>query len=266
MPPARTTSLSGPATGPTVGPTSLGVSLAVHGVAVASIVFAFYAPRTPTEPEDGSRQVVAAQIEVTDRSILEDPIQETLAAIDVPVDVIEPIPLDDISDLFDEPLPDPFADAVIEYHAAPQIAAPDLDPERLLEDPQLRKEAPAEPASLEAITPAEPEPEPAVTDAAPEAEAPDPGAIVAPSPIASECPPPAYPRLAERRGWTGTVVLLIDVAADGTVSDVRIESSSGHDILDEAAVAAVRTWRYRPGTLGGEAAGLVVRKPIRFDR
>jgi protein TonB len=61
------------------------------------------------------------------------------------------------------------------------------------------------------------------------------------------------------------VVLLIDVAADGSVTAVRIESSSGHGILDDAALAAVRTWRFRPGTLGGQESALVVRRPISFE-
>ncbi|QDV08916.1 transport protein TonB [Planctomycetes bacterium Poly30] len=296
MPPARTnpptsqalapssSSSAGVPAGSALGPMSLGVSLAVHGAAVASIVLAFYSPWAPSEPEEGSRDVVAARMEAPDRTILDEPEEERLAELQEPVEVLEPIPLDDFEDLFSEDLPDPFAPVEPETFEAP-LAPPELNPLDLLQDLELPN--PARPSEAVALPePAESQPvESQPAEAAPSesstvadveapvekegettAEATASEAMVLPSPIPSECPPPIYPRLAERRGWTGTTVLLIDVAADGTVTGVRIESSSGHEVLDEAAVAAVRTWRFRPGTLGGQTAALVVRKPIRFDR
>ena len=50
--------------------------------------------------------------------------------------------------------------------------------------------------------------------------------------IHGTCPVPGYPRLALNRGWQGTVVVTIDVRVDGTVSDVRVVTSSGHKVLD----------------------------------
>jgi protein TonB len=250
---------------------SLGVSLAVHGVAAFSIVLAYRQPWA--ELDEGSTQVVGAQLDVYDRSLFDEP--EEAPAFIVPVDV-EPIP-----EL--EPLPPEALEPPTEWGLAPAALIeelhwdqlpPDLDPDRILQDPELprrTKEQPEEQSVEAPVTPPEVAPETpveaeqtAVADA-PEGpvEAKEP-AVVSPRAVPSDCPPPAYPRLAERRGWTGTVVLLIDVAADGSVTEVRVESSSGYDILDEAAVSAVRGWRFQPGTLGGEAAALVVRKPIRF--
>jgi periplasmic protein TonB len=262
-----------------MGPMSLGMSLAVHGVAVASIVLAFYSPWSPSEPEEGSRDVIAARLEVIDREILDEPEEERLAELDVPEELVDPFTLDDFEDVFEETVADPFAEIDPPLTFDAPMTPPDLNPENLLEDPELPREksgpaaARQEEKPSEAVAPAPPARSSAAESDTPTDEdsdrtsdAPSSEALVSPSPIPSECPPPAYPRLAERRGWTGTVVLLIDVAADGTVSDVRIESPSGHDILDEAAVAAVRTWRFRPGTLGGRTAALVVRKPIRFGR
>lgn len=64
-------------------------------------------------------------------------------------------------------------------------------------------------------------------------------------------PPPEYPELARRRGYEGSLLLDFEVRADGTCGEVRVLESSGHDVLDEAAVRAVRQWRFRPATRWG---------------
>ena len=62
---------------------------------------------------------------------------------------------------------------------------------------------------------------------------------------------PEYPPTARRLGQEGTVVLLIYVQADGKVSDVKIQKSSGFDKLDEAALReAKRSWRFIPAKEG----------------
>jgi protein TonB len=49
-----------------------------------------------------------------------------------------------------------------------------------------------------------------------------------------------YPSIARLRGWQGTAVISIQLAADGSVLQVRVEQSSGHDVLDSQALAMVR--------------------------
>jgi protein TonB len=49
-----------------------------------------------------------------------------------------------------------------------------------------------------------------------------------------------YPEEARRRGLEGSLVLSVDVLADGSIEHVRIMRSSGYDLLDEAAVRIVR--------------------------
>ncbi len=90
-----------------------------------------------------------------------------------------------------------------------------------------------------------------------------------PSPLVRPVPSednrqPRYPRLAKRRGWDGVVVLAVHVAADGSVSDVEIAESSGHESLDEAARKAALEWTYTPAHRGDERVALVVRQSIRF--
>lgn len=65
--------------------------------------------------------------------------------------------------------------------------------------------------------------------------------------------PPPYPALARRMGEQGEVRLDIQVAMDGTVSDIRLKVSSGSTLLDQTAMETVRKWRFRPATVGGKA-------------
>jgi len=76
--------------------------------------------------------------------------------------------------------------------------------------------------------------------------------------------PPEYPPQAHRAGVEGTVLLRVLVAADGEVSRVQILESSGHSILDAAAVRAVRSWQYIPAQRGGQPVATTIRQPVRF--
>ena len=61
---------------------------------------------------------------------------------------------------------------------------------------------------------------------------------------------PEYPDEALKSRITGTVRLHIILEKDGTVKQVEVVS--GHPLLVQAAVDAVRQWRYQPTTLNGE--------------
>ncbi len=49
--------------------------------------------------------------------------------------------------------------------------------------------------------------------------------------------PPRYPQEAMRNGWQGRSVLRFKVDADGSVTPPTVAQSSGHAVLDEAALA-----------------------------
>ncbi len=78
-------------------------------------------------------------------------------------------------------------------------------------------------------------------------------------------PRPEYPRAAREAGWEGTTVLQVLVLADGTVGLVSLHKTSGYAVLDEAALTAVKTWRFVPAMDGSFPIKSVVRLPIRFD-
>ena len=75
---------------------------------------------------------------------------------------------------------------------------------------------------------------------------------------------PAYPPLARLRGYQGVVVLFVEVLADGRVGQVEIKRSAGHDILDRAALEAVRIWSFEPGRREGRVVTMSVEVPVRF--
>ncbi len=78
-------------------------------------------------------------------------------------------------------------------------------------------------------------------------------------------PSPEYPGIARKRGYQGNTLLSVLVRRDGTVGDVQVLSSSGHPVLDRAAVAAVKHWLFEPGTRGEKKVEMRVKIPIRFE-
>ena len=63
--------------------------------------------------------------------------------------------------------------------------------------------------------------------------------------------PPVYPEIAHRMHVGGKVVLLVEIQADGTVSDTKVES--GHALLAPAAQDAVRKWKFAPNPSASES-------------
>lgn len=56
-----------------------------------------------------------------------------------------------------------------------------------------------------------------------------------------------YPREAIERGWEGRVVLLLTLDADSRIRGIEVASSSGHPILDGAALKAATRITALPG-------------------
>ena len=76
---------------------------------------------------------------------------------------------------------------------------------------------------------------------------------------------PPYPKRAREMGWEGTVVLRVEVKPDGTVGAASVHRTSGYLTLDEAALVAVKRWRFAPQTDGAFSFATVVDVPVRFD-
>ena len=90
------------------------------------------------------------------------------------------------------------------------------------------------------------------------------GNVVKPVPRYESNPWPVYPRLPDRTRPEGVVRLRVKVSAAGTVEGVRLERSSGHEVLDRAALEVVPRWRFIPATMGGKPVALETTVTVPF--
>jgi len=152
---------------------------------------------------------------------------------------------------------------------SPLQAAPEKSEPQAVAKPKPRSK-PAEPlqplAQAEKQAAAAETPPPAAASAAPVPHAaqglpdrePDYQAAYLNNPI------PAYPMVARRMGWQGRVVLNVEVLANGSPGQIRLQQSSGHEVLDNAALQAVRGWRFVAARQGGQAVTQRFLVPIPF--
>jgi TonB family protein len=64
---------------------------------------------------------------------------------------------------------------------------------------------------------------------------------------------PAYPELARKMNLTGTVKVEVVVAPNGSVKDAKVVG--GHPVLANAAMEAIKKWRFEPAAM--ESSGVV---------
>lgn len=97
-------------------------------------------------------------------------------------------------------------------------------------------------------------------------DAPPPAPSVPPTAVkAVDAPPPEYPLELACDGIGGRVELMITVGTDGSVTRADMQRSSGQAALDEAALEAVRGWRFRAATYNGQPVETQVAVPITFN-
>jgi TonB family protein len=85
------------------------------------------------------------------------------------------------------------------------------------------------------------------------------------SPRYAQNPKPVYPQEAREKGYQGKVLLRVEVLANGRVGQVAVKKSSGCEVLDRSALAAVREWRFVPARKGEAAVPVWVIIPIKFQ-
>lgn len=78
-------------------------------------------------------------------------------------------------------------------------------------------------------------------------------------------PRPNYPFAARRMGLQGKVVLNVEVLAEGLCGQAHVHQSSGHDMLDNAALQTVKTWKFVPASQAGRAVTKWFKIPIQFS-
>jgi TonB family protein len=105
----------------------------------------------------------------------------------------------------------------------------------------------------------------AASGSAPTAEAPS--EAVPPQIILSSQKQPLYPPAAFKARYTGSVTVEMTVGKDGAVGDAKVLHCTRPKVgFEEAAIDAVKQWRFEPGTVDGEPVDVVTRLNLNFTR
>jgi periplasmic protein TonB len=157
----------------------------------------------------------------------------------------------------------------------PQPPKAQLQPKPVPRTPPVIAAPATSPPSAEAfVVPEVPPPPPApMQPTAPisstsEAAPPAPQTRMLPDSAVQYLQPPelVYPRLSQRNGETGLVIVRAYVgSAGGAPHSVQIDRSSGHARLDQAALAAVQKARFKPYAEKGQPVEGWALVPIRFE-
>lgn len=233
---------------------SMALSFALHGLALVPLLLAGASGSAPSE-----EPALLVEISLAAPAPTPDP------AIDVPVaDPPPPIDASEIAPTIVE-LPSP--------DEPPPLDIADLKP---IDPPKPQPKPQAAPTPQAKPAPPRPAPKPAVTQTA---TAPDAGtaqitqtATAAPSAIVWEhhprfrVPPrPAvYPPRAIELGHQGEALVRVRLQPDGSAAEIVLWRGSGFDLLDKAALAAVRGWQFMPAMRNGHAVAAWVEIPVRF--
>jgi protein TonB len=136
-------------------------------------------------------------------------------------------------------------------------------------EPLLVSSAPVTSAT-EPVAPM-PEPEPLKIAPMPEpvveAAQKPPVPIALSSDLSVSCPQrsmPNYPAISKRMNEQGSVVLRVELDEVGRIASARIATSSGFKRLDEAGLAALKSWQCNPSTRNGVAVRAVALQPFDF--
>ncbi|KYP12884.1 MAG: hypothetical protein A0129_00315 [Limnobacter sp. CACIAM 66H1] len=129
--------------------------------------------------------------------------------------------------------------------------------------PEPVREVAQEPVQQAAPTPPAP-PSAPVQQATPAPEAPAP--VTPPRTDAAHLnnPAPQYPALSRRLGEQGRVMLDVYILPDGSVGEIKLNRSSGFPRLDNAALQAVKTWKYVPAKRGDKPIPFWYVQPVSF--
>jgi len=156
---------------------------------------------------------------------------------------------------------------------APPLLEPTPEP---VPTPESLPEEPAPPKSEEILTTnqseeiaaPQPTPEPKRVERKPTPQRATPVAAAmsanVPKPVVIRNTPPIYPETARRAGWEGRVIVRVEVSAEGLPVSVALEKSSNFGVLDQAALRAVKSWRFQPRMMGGVAMTGTVDVPVNF--
>jgi protein TonB len=125
--------------------------------------------------------------------------------------------------------------------------------------------APARPAQKPAVTQTESAPNTGTAQGTQTAAAQQPAIVWEHHPRFRTPPRPAvYPPRAIELGQQGEVLVRVRLAPSGEAAEILLWRGTGHEMLDKAALAAVRGWQFLPAMREGRAVAAWVEIPVRF--
>lgn len=74
-----------------------------------------------------------------------------------------------------------------------------------------------------------------------------------------------YPKIAQRRNWQGQVLLAFRLTKNGNIKDIKINHSSGYNILDQAAIIALQKIGQLPQLSSWLSSGMEIQIPIIYQ-
>lgn len=279
-------------------PMSRPVLVKVAGVAVAvglhlAVLGAVLLSPPPVKPEIELPETVAVRfVEIADEPVdaavnvetEAEPAEEVAVVPPEPEPVIEPEPEPEPEPVIEpepepepviEPQPEPEPEPVIEPEPepVPEAIQPEPKPEPKPKPKPKPKPTPkpipvikpvVKPVAPVAAAPAGKASAPAVPKAPPAPVDPNRPRMIGKVDYLGKRPSPVYPRVSERRGEQGRVVVRVLISPQGNVLKVSVRSSSGHERLDEAALKAARGARFKPYTENGIAYQAMADIPFDF--
>lgn len=136
-----------------------------------------------------------------------------------------------------------------------------------IEQKAIVDQATTEAAKTEASTPSK-SVETAPTVAANEIKAAEQEPVVEPPKFGAAYlnnPAPKYPTSSRRAGEQGRVLLKVLVSEHGTPEEIELDTSSGSERLDQAAMEAVRKWSFIPAKRSNQPISAYVLVPVKFS-
>jgi len=237
---------------------SMALSFALHGLALVPLLLAGASGSTlPEEP--------ALLVEL---SLVAAPAPTPDSAIDIPTpDPPPPVEAGEIAPTAVElPSPDepPPLDTADLKPVEPPPPKPEPKPQAAPTPPA--KPAPPRPTAKPAVTQTATTPDAGTAQITQTAAAAPPSAIVWEHHPHFRVPPkPAvYPPRAIELGQQGEALVRVRLDTAGAAVEILLHRGTGHDLLDKAALAAVRGWQFMPAMRNGHAVAAWVEIPVRF--
>jgi len=201
-------------------------------------------PMSYAEPKDSGRHVTGLMIVLLLHAVVIYALVTGLArkVVEVVRNPLETKIVEEVKPPPEKPPPPP----------PPRLAAP---PPPYIPPPEVQVQVPVTAPTITAVTtvkPAEPVPPPARPAPPPAPVKPHVPLRVAAVVDAKACEKPAYPPASLRANETGIVLLSFLIDVDGTVLESKVERSSGHRRLDEAARNGLGLCKFKPATVDGK--------------